>query len=57
MPIQDYANQTDGVNAFGTPYINGQTAENAVQDLSAVLAALGYSSMEELMAAAEVSNA
>jgi len=49
---EDYAGQSDGTNQHGCPLIEGQNATNAVQGLDDVLASLGYSSLEEMMAAA-----
>lgn len=51
----DYAGQTDGVNSYGVPLIQGQNAHNAVQGPEDVLAKLGFSSLEEMMAAAAAS--
>jgi len=48
---EDYAGQDDETNEYGCPYIEGQNATNAVQGLDDVLASLGFSSLDELMAA------
>jgi hypothetical protein len=50
---QDYAGQQDGVNASGCPIIEGQNTTNAVNDFDALLAQLGFSSVEEMIAAAD----
>jgi hypothetical protein len=51
----DYEGQADGINESGVPYIVGQNVENSVQGMGDVLAALGFSSVEEMMAAASAS--
>lgn len=48
----EYAGQQDGVNESGVPYIAGQNVTNAVQDIDALLASMGFSSVEEMIAAA-----
>lgn len=48
----EYAGQQDGVNDSGVPYIVGQNVTNAVQDIDALLASMGFSSVEEMIAAA-----
>jgi hypothetical protein len=50
---EDYAGQQDGVNVSGCPIIVGQNATNAVNDLDTLLAQLGFSSVEEMIAAAD----
>ena len=50
---QDYAGQQDGVNEYGCPIIDGQNANNAVNDLDSLLAQMGFSSIEEMIAAAD----
>jgi hypothetical protein len=47
-----YEGQTHGANEQGVGYIEAQSCRNAVQDLDAVLRALGFASLEEMMAAA-----
>jgi hypothetical protein len=49
---EDYAGQQDGVNDRGCPYIEGQNVQNAVSELDALLAQMGFSSVDEMMAAA-----
>ena len=49
---QDYADQQDGVNEYGCPIIDGQNANNAVNDLDSLLAHMGFRSIEEMMKAA-----
>lgn len=44
--------QIEGNNEHGCPFVN-QTCADAVQGLDAVLAALGFSSIEEMIAAAQ----
>ncbi len=50
---QEYAGQQDGTNQYGCPIIAGQSCENAVSGLEETLAAMGFSSIEEMMAAAQ----
>lgn len=47
-----YEGQTHGANEQGVGYIEAQSCHNAVQDLDDVLRALGFASLEEMMAAA-----
>jgi hypothetical protein len=47
-----YEGQTNGANEQGVGYIEAQSCLTAVQDLDAVLRALGFTSIEEMMAAA-----
>jgi hypothetical protein len=49
---EDYAGQQDGVNVGGCPIIEGQNVTNAVNDLDALLAHMGFRSVEEMIAAA-----
>ncbi len=49
---RDYEGQEDGTNAHGCPIIVGQNVTNAVQGIDALLAQLGFSSIEEMEAAA-----
>jgi hypothetical protein len=50
----DYANQQDG-EWEGVPLIADQSVENSVRDWESVLSALGFSSIEEMIAAANAS--
>jgi hypothetical protein len=50
---QDYAGQQDGVNENGCPIIEGQNVTNAVNDFDSLLAQMGFSSIEEMIAAAD----
>ena len=50
--VADYDGQTDGVNDAGCPFIEGQNITNAVQGWDELLAQLGFTSIEELIAAA-----
>ena len=52
-PTPDYDGQTDGVNDAGCPFIEGQNITNAVQGWDELLAQLGFTSIEEMIAAAE----
>jgi hypothetical protein len=49
---EEYAGQQDGTNEYGCPFIEGQNATNAVQGLDDLLASMGFSSLDEMMAAA-----
>ena len=51
-PTPDYDGQTDGVNDAGCPYIEGQNITNAVSGWAELLEQLGFSSIEEMIAAA-----
>jgi hypothetical protein len=49
-----YEGQAHGANEQGVGYIEAQSCHNAVQDLYAVLRTLGFASVEEMMAAANL---
>lgn len=49
-----YEGQTNGTNGLGVGYIEAQDCHNAVQGLDAVLHQLGFASVAEMMAAANL---